>query len=270
MACEQYIEILMLKDIAQRFVLKARPFMIFALAATLAHANATAGVLVGGTRVIFNEKDRESSIPVKNTGASPYVVQAWIDAGDGNAKPPFVATPPLSRLDPGQENVLRILRLAGNLPLDRESVFWLNVKEIPEKSQDENVLQIAVRTRIKLFYRPAGLAGKPGEQRQQLQWAVAAGGKGAVLKIGNPSAYHVTFATLNVNGGQQEINGGMVPPGGVLEYPLSGLSAPRDVDVVFTTINDYGAETSEEKVRVPSAQAPVHVKAEPVAPAASR
>ncbi|CAB3830045.1 putative fimbrial chaperone LpfB [Achromobacter aegrifaciens] len=270
MACEHNIEIPMLKDIAQRFVHKARPFMIFALVATLAHANAAAGVLVGGTRVIFNEKDRESSIPVKNTGVSPYVVQAWIDAGEGAAKAPFVASPPLSRLDPGQENVLRILRLAGNLPLDRESVFWLNVKEIPEKSQDENVLQIAVRTRIKLFYRPSGLAGKPGEQRQQLQWAVAAGGRGAVLKIANPSAYHVTFATLNVNGGQQEINGGMVSPGGTLEYPLSGLSAPRDVDVVFTTINDYGAETPEERVRVPSAQVPVHVKAEPVAPAASR
>ena len=260
----------MLKDIAQRCVLKARPFMIFALAATLAHANAMAGVLVGGTRVIFNEKDRESSIPVKNTGTSPYVVQAWIDSGEGNTKTPFVASPPLSRLDPGQENVLRILRLAGNLPLDRESVFWLNVKEIPEKSPDENVLQIAVRTRIKLFYRPAGLSGKPGEQRQQLQWAVASGGNGAVLKIANPSAYHVTFATLNINNGQQQINGGMVSPGAVLEYPLSGLSAPRDLDVVFTTINDYGAETPEEKVRVPSAQVPVHVKAEPVAPAASR
>ena len=268
MACEHNIEIPMLKDIAQRFVHKARPFMIFALAATLAHANAAAGVLVGGTRVIFNEKDREASIPVKNTGVSPYVVQAWIDAGEGNAKAPFVASPPLSRLDPGQENVLRILRLAGNLPLDRESVFWLNVKEIPEKSQDDNVLQIAVRTRIKLFYRPSGLAGQPGEQRQQLQWAVVSGGRGAVLKIANPSAYHVTFATLTINGGQQEINGGMVSPGGTLEYPLSGLSAPRDVDVVFTTINDYGAETPEEKVRVPSAQVPVHVKAELVAPAA--
>ncbi|CAB5510908.1 molecular chaperone [Achromobacter anxifer] len=261
----------MLKDIAQRFVLKARPFMIFALAAALAcAADAEAGVLVGGTRVIFNEKERESSIPVKNTGAAPYVVQAWIDAGEGNTKTPFVASPPLSRLDPGQENVLRILRLSGSLPQDRESVFWLNVKEIPEKSQDENVLQIAVRTRIKLFYRPSGLAGKPGEQRQQLQWAVAAGDKGAVLKIANPSAYHVTFATLNINQGQQQINGGMVPPGGALEYPLSGQSAPKDMDVVFTTINDYGAETPEEKVRVPSANTPVHVKAEPVVPAAGR
>lgn len=96
------------------------------------------------------------------------------------------------------------------------------------------------------------------------------GGNGAVLKIANPSAYHVTFATLNINNGQQQINGGMVSPGAVLEYPLSGLSAPGDLDVVFTTINDYGAETPEEKVRVPSAQVPVHVKAEPIAPAASR
>ena len=43
-------------------------------------------MLVGGTRVIFNEKDRESSIPVKNTGTSPYVVQAWIDPARREAK----------------------------------------------------------------------------------------------------------------------------------------------------------------------------------------
>lgn len=41
--------------------------------------------------------------------------------------------------------------MAGDLPVDRESVFWLNVKEIPKKSAEENVLQIAVRSRIKLF-----------------------------------------------------------------------------------------------------------------------
>lgn len=262
----------MLKDIAQQFVLKARPILVFLFAATLAHVGpAAAGVMVGGTRVIFNEKDRESSIPVKNMGAAPYVVQAWIDAGEGNTKTPFVASPPLSRLDPGQENVLRIMKLPANLPTDRESVFWLNVKEIPEKAEGENVLQVAVRTRIKLFYRPAHLPGTPGEQRSQLEWAVASSsdGKGTVLKIANPSAYHVTFVTLKVSG-QAEINGGMVPPKGTLEYPLAALPSPRELDVVFTTINDYGAETPEEIVRAPSAQTPVHVKAEPLAPAAGR
>ncbi|MGJ7545758.1 fimbrial biogenesis chaperone [Variovorax sp. LT1R16] len=225
---------------------------------------AGAGVTLGGTRVILGEKDREASIPVKNTGTSPYVIQAWIDAGEGRNKTPLLVTPPLSRLDPGMENILRILRVAGELPADRESVFWLNVKEIPEKSAEENVLQIAVRSRIKLFYRPAKLVGRPTESRAQLTWAVGpdAQGRGAVLKVGNPTAYHVTFTALNINAGQQQINADMVPPFGEMAYPLTAVKAPQPVQVNFTTLNDYGGETPEERVQVPEGDKPVAVKAE--------
>ncbi len=229
---------------------------------------AAAGVMLGGTRVILGEKDREASIPVKNTGTSPYVVQAWIDAGEGKNKTPMLVTPPLSRLDPGMENILRIMRVAGELPADRETVFWLNVKEIPERSKDENVLQIAVRSRIKLFYRPASLGGKSEEARSQLQWAVAGGAQGAVLRIGNPTPYHVTFTGLKINGGQQDINADMVPPFGESVYPLTAVKAPQAIQVNFTTLNDYGGETPEELVRVPAGDAPVAVKAELVPVAA--
>lgn len=227
---------------------------------------AGAGVMLGGTRVILGEKDREASIPVKNTGTSPYVVQAWIDAGEGKNKTPLLVTPPLSRLDPGMENILRIMRLAGELPADRESVFWLNVKEIPERSKEENVLQIAVRSRIKLFYRPAKLPGKSEETRAQLKWVVSAGadGQGVVLKVGNPTAYHLTFTALNINGGQQLINADMVPPLGEVSYPLSAVKTPQAIQVNFTTLNDYGGETPEEFVKVPVGTEPVAVKAEPV------
>ncbi|MDQ0045245.1 fimbrial biogenesis chaperone [Variovorax boronicumulans] len=225
---------------------------------------AGAGVMLGGTRVILGERDREASIPVKNTGTSPYVVQAWIDAGEGKNKTPLLVTPPLSRLDPGMENILRIMRVQGELPADRESVFWLNVKEIPEKSKEENVLQIAVRSRIKLFYRPTKLVGKSEESRAQLKWAVSAGteGQGAVLKVGNPTAYHVTFTALNINSGQQLINADMVPPFGEMTYPLTAVKAPQAIQVNFTTLNDYGGETPEERVQVPAGAEPVAVKAE--------
>lgn len=229
---------------------------------------AAAGVMLGGTRVILGEKDREASIPMKNTGASPYVVQAWIDAGEGRTKTPMLVTPPLSRLDPGMENILRILRVAGELPVDRESVFWLNVKEIPERSKEENVLQIAVRSRIKLFYRPSGLAGSPEEARAQLRWAVAGSAQGAVLKVANPTPYHVTFTGLQIEGGQQEINADMVPPFGEAVYPLATVKAPQAIQVRFSTLNDYGGETPEERLRVPVGDVPVAVKSE-LAPVAT-
>jgi len=232
------------------------------------HWPADAGVMLAGTRVILGETQREASIPVKNTGTAPYVVQAWIDAGEGQNKTPLLVTPPLSRLDPGMENILRIMRVGGKLPTDRESVFWLNVKEIPEKSKEENVLQIAVRTRIKIFYRPSNLAGHPGEARAKLKWAVSAKrtGQGAVLKVANTSAYHVTFTGLKVNDSKEAINAAMVPPFGEISYPLSAVKTPQAIQVSYTTINDYGGETPEERVQVPVGTEPVAVKAELVVP----
>lgn len=43
------------------------------------------------------------------------------------------------------------------LPADRESIFYFNVREIPPKSNKANTLQIALQTRIKLFWRPKAL-----------------------------------------------------------------------------------------------------------------
>ena len=208
---------------------------------------ASASVMLGGTRVIIGEKDRQASIPLKNTGSSPYVVQTWIDAGEGKNKAPLLVTPPLSRLDPGAENILRIVRISNDLPSDRESVFWLNVKEIPEKSDQPNVLQIAVRTRIKVFYRPAGLAGKPDEARSLITLAVVPGedGKGAALRVNNPSAYNVTFTGFKINGGKEQTKAGMVPAFGAMDFPLTAISSLQPVDVSYTTINDYGGETPE-------------------------
>ncbi|WP_223346554.1 fimbria/pilus periplasmic chaperone, partial [Escherichia coli] len=40
---------------------------------------------------------------------------------------------------------------------DRESLFYYNVREIPPKSGKANTLQIALQTRIKLFWRPKAL-----------------------------------------------------------------------------------------------------------------
>lgn len=227
---------------------------------------AHASIMLSGTRVILREKDREAALPMKNYGTAPYVVQAWIDAGEGNNKTPLTVTPPLSRLDPGKENILRIMRVGGELPADRESVFWINVKEIPQRSKEENVLQIALQNRLKVFYRPAGLEGSAADSRTKLKWAVSAGakGQGAVLRIANPTPYHITLATLNINNGQQTIDPGMLAPFGELSYPLSTIRTPQAIQVNFVTINDYGAGTPEEFVKVPEAAEPVTVQIEAV------
>ena len=45
----------------------------------------------------------------------------------------FVITPPLFAMQGKKENTLRIIDATNNqLPQDRESLFWMNVKAIPD------------------------------------------------------------------------------------------------------------------------------------------
>jgi fimbrial chaperone protein len=218
---------------------------------------ALAGIVVGATRVILQEDRRESVVPVKNADSQPYVVQAWIDDGSARdgVKAPFFVTPPLSRLDPGKENLLRVMRVKHALPADRESMLWLNVKEIPAAPKQENVLQIAIQTRLKAFYRPQGLTGSPADAPAALTWRIVPSSDGAMLSVDNPTPYHVTFAKIGIDAGVAEaVDLETAPPLQTTTYPLRQVRAvpARPVALEFSTINDYGAVTPPVKVTMPA------------------
>ncbi|MDU1084752.1 MAG: molecular chaperone, partial [Leclercia adecarboxylata] len=129
---------------------------------TAAHA----GVIIEGTRLIYQGDKKEASLGLSNPDNLDYLVQSWVESADSaRNKAPFLITPPLFRLDGKQDNILRVVRTGGTLPTDRESLYWLNIKSIPSTSREEssNTLQIAIKTRIKLIYRPSGINGKPDE-----------------------------------------------------------------------------------------------------------
>ncbi len=66
--------------------------------------SASAGVIIGGTRVIFDGAKKEASINITNPDNGPYLIQSWIDVQDEQSgKTPFIITPPLYRLDGGQK-----------------------------------------------------------------------------------------------------------------------------------------------------------------------
>ncbi|MGT3194634.1 fimbrial biogenesis chaperone, partial [Yersinia enterocolitica] len=84
--------------------------------------------------------------------------QAWIEneKHEKITTGPIVVTPPVQRLEPGEKSMVRLSSTPeiNKLPQDRESLFYFNLREIPPKSEKANVLQIALQTKIKLFYRP--------------------------------------------------------------------------------------------------------------------
>lgn len=231
-------------------------------------SSSMASVVITGTRQIYPAKQKEITVKLNNDGGKPALVQAWVDSGDtastpATAKAPFVLTPPLARIDPGKGQSLRMMFTGAALPANKESVFWLNVLEIPPKAQeaDTNILQMAFRSRIKVFYRPEGLAGTPDEAIEQVQWRVvsASNGQGYALEAHNPSAFHVSLVVLTLVAGAErnDSEDGMVAPGERKQFALPTLKAlpASGAQVEFSAINDYGTQVPVRRVlSAPGAQ----------------
>jgi P pilus assembly chaperone PapD len=224
------------------------------LAAPVAHAN----VLIAGTRVVFPAQDGEVTVRLTNDNSHPALIEAWVDSGDEHSTPdkansPFVITPPLFRMEAHKDQSLRIIATPTPLPSDRESLFWLNVLEIPPKPsgvemQGKNTLQFAVRSRLKLFYRPAHLPGDVQKAPELVTWKTVANGSDYELEVRNPTPYHITFVqlSLDVDGKHYTAANGMVDPLGTLRLTVKGLTrAPAaGTAVAYDIINDFGATAS--------------------------
>lgn len=218
-----------------------------------------AAITLNATRIVYPGDSHSVAVTVANPAAQPYAVQVWVNTGedDQTTAVPFMATPPLFRLNPGAEQRLQINRLPNDLPTDRESTFYFNAQEIPQVERNEgNYLNIAVRTRIKLFYRPAGLKGSPLEREQELRWALEREGNQHFLSVNNPTPFHYSFSgvELSSKGHSQLLSMlPMVAPFATQRYPLDAAPG-ADASLKFATITDFGTHTPATTVALPPSQ----------------
>jgi chaperone protein EcpD len=236
---------------------RANKLILLALIATTlftATPYAAAGVVVDGTRVVYPAAKREVTINIRNPGDTPSLVQAWLDAGDPHAKPgeskvPFVLTPPLFRLDPTKVQSLRVVYTHDPLPENRESLFWLNVLDIPPRaaanSDVPNQLDLAFKHRMKVFFRPAGLAGSAADAPARLTWKLLSKDSKLVgIEVSNPTAYHVSLIQVIATAGGHPVivKADMVDPFASRSFDLPDpVPAPNGtVALEYSFVNDYG------------------------------
>ncbi|HGH4672414.1 molecular chaperone [Enterobacter asburiae] len=203
------------------------------LTAVTAHA----GVIINGTRLVYQGEKKESSIGISNPDDINYLVQSWVDTGlKKGGKAPFLITPPLFRLNAKEDNVLRVVRTGGNMPEDRESLYWLNIKAIPSSSHEQgvNTLQIAINTRIKLLYRPASIKGKPEAVADKLEWHR----EGNDLVVNNPTPFYMNFQSVTLNG-QKVAKATWAVPDTSTRFALPANMNGNTVS--WSVINDYGS-----------------------------
>jgi chaperone protein EcpD len=224
--------------------------------AVLLSSQAQAGIVIQGSRVVYLGKEREVSVKMTNTAQEPSLVQAWVDKGDpklsaNKADGPFLITPPITRVETKKGQTLRLVYTGDEAATKkRETVFWLNVLDVPPvpKTEDANFLQVAVRSRLKIFYRPEGLPGNPTKSAEDLSWSVVPSGQGFAIRTRNDSAFHVSLATvsLDVGGKSHKVKTEdlkMVAPGATQDFVLPGLNAMpgAGAKVNYEWVSDYGA-----------------------------
>lgn len=211
-----------------------------ALILALTTCSAYAGTQIGATRVIYSEGKKETSVSITNKDSSPYLIKSWIENADISGTH-FMVTPPLFRMDGQQKNVIRIFKANNTLPTDRESLFFLNITSIPASNGDDdrNTLQIAVRTKMKLIYRPKALMDNiPESFSEKLIWTVS----GNSITGKNTSPYYINLAQITLNGKvipMAEKN--YLPPMSSTTYKLPANNSKSGV-LEWSVINDHGGK----------------------------
>lgn len=228
-------------------------FVISLLAGATLSALATssqAAISLDRTRVVFPGNEKSISLIVRNQNPElPYLAQGWLEDAHGvklEGNSAFTVLPPVQRVEPKGQTQVKIQAMPGAnlLPQDRESLFYFNLREIPPKSEKSNVLQIALQTRIKMFYRPVALAEAAAKQQgAPFQEKLTLSKNGDQYTVNNPTPYFVTLIGFSSKKAGEVVKGFepvMVPPNDSVK--LGGSAAALGATPVLVYVNDYGGQ----------------------------
>ena len=222
-----------------------------ALAAQM--ASASASVVMSTTRVIYPSDAREQTIQLTNQDDSPSVMQLWVDAGNAestpqNADAPFIVTPPVFRINPKMGQTVRIVFTGKDLPQDRESVFYLNTLQIPSLSNayaDQNQMMVMLRNRLKVFYRPAAIAGSAQKAPEQLSFHLDSEAGKWRLSANNASGYYISLIEGSLVSGSHvaSFTPSMIAPHSAQSWKVESarIDDRAAVRVKVKYVDDYGA-----------------------------
>jgi len=217
-----------------------------------------ASVIMTGTRIIYNEGSRSVDVNLKNQSNFPYVVQTWFDAGkmsggpDASVQVPFIATPPVFRIQPGAGQVVKVTFTGGlNLPDDRESVFYFNFLQVPpsniDKNDVKNKMLVMLRNRVKIFYRPTSLVSGPGRGFPNISVTPVSGNASAVM-IKNHTPFYVTVSSVALTEGQRRLSSGsgMIEPSGTQIFNISRAGSVKGRKAIVTVVHERGARVNAD------------------------
>lgn len=213
----------------------------------------SAGVTMAGTRVIFPAENPDKTLQFTNNTSQPFFVQLWVEDPNSTStnliSSDFTINPQFFRMTGNSGQAVRLFYSSVKvLPKDRESLFYLNFKQIPaleKEKSDQNKLVLIVNSKFKIFYRPKTILAKVEDLPKNLNYKIDQDAKGSFITINNSTGYYanLTQVFINVLGKSQEINEiDMIPPFSSKKWKIGNqVKASEISDVSITYINDYGA-----------------------------
>jgi len=206
----------------------------------------------GVTRFVFNSRDKQKSVTVVNTGNETVLAQITLDPGSGEQNPhglPMALSKPLLRIMAGDRQSVEILYQGTGLPQDRESYFLLSVTDIPQVPEQTNLLQVALRHRLKLFFRPS-LSMRVEDAFTKLYWTQSSRSGYAELNAHNDSPYYLTLTDIGFYGRQGQVCGDKVEHLMVAPFSTQAISAPNCVEPVSKVTGMFITDEGREFLKI--------------------
>lgn len=220
-------------------LLSQTALLLTVLSVTPGHA----AIALDRTRAVFDGDQKSVSMTVSNDSKEqPYLAQGWLEDAQGKKiRDPLTVLPPVQRIEPKAKSQVKIQALpsVAGLPQDRETLFYFNLREIPPRSSKPNTLQLALQTRIKLFYRPQAIT--PERNAVPFQEQLTLTRDGDRYRVNNPTPYYITLVDGRRSVNSASVEGFeplMVAPlsEGILKTSAKALGGAP----VLTYVNDYG------------------------------
>ncbi|HBC0990309.1 TPA: fimbrial chaperone [Morganella morganii] len=200
---------------------------------------AVAAFSLNGTRFIYDEGRNNISFEANNSGDKTFGGQVWIDNTTRDNGVYMIPQPSFFKVGAKQKQVIRIIK-TGDLPDDRESLFWLNVQEIPPKpdmSGSTNMLSIAMNTKVKLIYRPRSVKNERLNAEKLLRLEQHDGETYLI----NPTPYYFAVVKVTQNGREIKLDHKTLDAvSQLMPFGEVSLGMHLSPPVTVNTINDWG------------------------------
>lgn len=220
---------------------KFRVAVVSSLLALTMSGSALAAFTLNGTRFIYDEGKKNITFEVTNKSDNPYGGQVWIENVSQPKDQVFITPmPAFFKVNDKEKQLVRLMSVNDALPKDRESLFRLNVQELPPKPKETegNAIALAMNTRVKVLYRPKTLSA--GREKAEEQVELIRRGGSTYLK--NPTPYYFAITKIYVNKKLIKLSGdadrqvGEFAP--FTEVMVNNI--PSSGEITFDAVDDWG------------------------------